>query len=471
MNFCRFCGAHVSPQISICPQCEKPLQIIADIPTVMEQATLKKAPPINQREPETPFPVPDLLQQNLTFHRAELAEQQQAMAQLRQEVQGQLERQRFVLKKQLEDQKQEIMTQLAKKADQVENSSGKSSEIPHRRRRAMNIFLALVILVGLANLEWILLYSKPTHRLDTLTLYGIGLVAFGSFYLAYDLLGGKNGPLVKLTAYVTYALIGILGASIANFLLIIQDISLVHPGVVLQNLMVDPAAGLDQSSALKLLVLTRVAVLCVFLGALIGISGELLTRSYKRSRFSWLKTFLIELFYCFVFWALPFAAFTFLLYSATADPATTKLSDVLLSELILVILLAIFTTFCVRLYRFVIFHKLASERSDGPLNMKTRRPWLYQAIFIPSTLLVFSVPLLPIIILIGLNSPIPTQELLGIALGFVFAGTLATLLAPFTILWINDRFDKHRLGGLGLFIATLGAVLIAIQPLFDIVTK
>lgn len=471
MNFCRFCGAHVSPQTSICPQCEKPLQIIADIPTVIEQATLKKAPPINQREPETPFPETELLQQSLTLYRAELAEQQQALAQLRQEIQGQLERQRLVLTKQLEDQKQEIMTQLAKKADRAESSSGKSSEIPHGRRRAMSIFLALVILVGLANPVLILLYSKPTHRLDTLTLYGICLVAFGSFYLAYDLLGGKNGPLVNLTAYATYALIGVLGASIANFLLIFQDMSLVPPGKVLQNLMADPAAGLDQSSALNLLVFTRVALLCVFSGALIGLSGELLARPYKSSRFSWLKTFLIELLYCFVFWALFFAAFTFLLYSPTANPATTILSEVVLGELFLVIPLAIFTTFCVRLYRFVIVNKLSSERSDGPLNMKTRRPWLYQAIFIPSTLLVFSVPLLPIIILILQFFPISTPELLAVALGFVFAGTLATLLAPFTIDWINDRFNKRRLGALGLFIATFGAVLIAIQPLIDLITK
>ena len=397
-----------------------------------------------------------------------------------------MEHQRFVLTKQLEDQKQEIVIQLAKKADRAESGSGKSSEIPDWQRRAMSIFLALVILIGLANLQLILLYSKPPHRLDTLTLFGIALVAFGSFYLAYDFLGGENGPLVSLTAYVTYALIGVLGASIANLLLIFQDISLVPPGKVLQNLMADPASGLDQPSALNLLVFTRMAVLCVFFGALIGISGKLLTRPYKRSRISqdlsktflirlkiflnWLKTFLIELLCCFVFWALFFAAFTLLLFYSTSDK-TTKLSDVLLGELIIIIPLAIITIFCVRLYRFVIILKLAGESSDGSLNVKTRRPWLYQAIFIPSTLLVFLVSLLPIILLILLVLPIPTMELLAVALGFVFAGTLATLLAPFTIRWINDSFDKHRLGALGLFIATFGAVLISIQPLIDLVTK
>ena len=71
MNFCRFCGAQLPPQASICPQCHRPLQVIADTPPeVLENVSA------NRPAPDPPWPEPDPLQQNLAYNGAQLAQEQ-----------------------------------------------------------------------------------------------------------------------------------------------------------------------------------------------------------------------------------------------------------------------------------------------------------------------------------------------------------------------------------------------------------
>src|SRR2546426_943492 len=48
------------------------------------------------------------------------------------------------------------------------------------------------------------------HIVAAITILGMVLDVLGALYLAYDLLGGKRGPLRRLTEIITYGIIGVL---------------------------------------------------------------------------------------------------------------------------------------------------------------------------------------------------------------------------------------------------------------------
>jgi len=455
MKNCRFCREEVPPQVTICPQCQKPLQEGAETP----QEALKEAPAATQNMPET-------FQPNLALSRAELDP-------LLQEMQREWEKQRLALVRELE----KVRDQLAKKEDKTETTPAEGAP----NSRFMDILLLVASLVFLIILALIILYSKPNHRADALAVLGTALVVFGGFYLAKDLYGPQKGTkdlygpqkglLAKLTAYVTYMLVGILGGSAASTVLISQDIAFAPQVILFQHISGASIAGNDPTSAPTIVLFTRGALFCLFCGALIGLSGDWLTRPYKPS--PWHKTILLELLFCFGFWALFLGMLLIILFPAVKNSAylLTQLGNGF-------ILLAIITVLFVRLYRLYIIQKLCSAQTDSPhekpkhivdVLMKTDHPWRKWTIFIASTLVIFSIFTTPIFLLFSAFWTGESSILgpLGVALGFIFSGTFASVFAPLTVKWV-DRWNTRRLGTIGLFLVSLGAILAIIPALIDL---
>ena len=458
MNFCRFCGTPQTSPVSTCPACNKPLQAL-DEESPAHVAVLTHWPVPENLTSVTTFP-----QQIPTHNREHLAEQQAAQAQLHQQLQEQLAQHRLSLVKQLEAYKQEIAGELAKKQDKPE--TGDEQSLMPWQRRAVGFFLVVASLAFLVSLLLIILYSKSNHRNDALILVSTAMVVFGGFYLAYDLLDRQNGPLLWLTTYVTYALIGILGASLASAVLIFQDMNIIPLNTTLQHISSDPTTGLNQTDVQILTLLTRSALLCLLWGAIIGLCGNLLTRTYKRVRFSWRRIF-CELLLCIGFWQAFFSIFIPLL--ALIVPDTTPYGPFItfLTEFIFASGAGILSWPFVRLYRFFVIHKLSA--------MRTSRPRLYWAIFIFTTLLILSIAASPmfLVVVIAWSTKNPNLALtwpIVIAFGFALSGTLTTIIAPITVRWFNSLREK-QLGGFGLVLVSLGTILNIIPFLFDLVAR
>ena len=418
MYFCHFCGAASDSQASICPQCHRPLHVSGETPPPDLQVVS-----ITQSVPETPQPSTGLPPESLGRYVTLVSEQQQELLRLRQQIQEGLEQQRVWVEEQLEAQQQEVSVQLAKKEDKV--LLPERPQLTRWQGRGMGIFLILAGLAFIVNLTLIILYSRPSHRIDALTLGSTALVVFGGFYLAYDLLGRQDGPLVRLTASVTYALIGTIGASMASAILIAQSITIVSISSRFQHFDADPAAGLSPDLSSGLFLLTRSALFCLFWGALIGLSGDLLAKRYKLSRLAWLKTSLFELLGCLVFWILLFTfAIPLLILPSPSGGPTYDPTSLWLGGFIIAVLLALGTFVFVRLYRSLIIYRLPRIQISHP------RP--YWAVFIISTLLFFCLPVLPVTLLVVFSQPEGTIIVggLGVTLSMALSGTLATFLAP-----------------------------------------
>ena len=307
MNFCRHCGAAVEGHnLAACPRCQRPLQDseetlvtlkgspvlqpLLNTPLPLSQPVAETPLPVVQSLPdvpqlaaqpvaETPLPASEPWQQSLAYYATQLEIQQHKLLQLRQEMQERLERQRLTLEQQLAYQQQQMSAELAKKEEKKEEKDTRSeeSQLTLWQKGGIIVFLILGGLACVANLVLILFYSTPAHRDNSLAVEGAALLIFGGFYLAYDLLGGRNGPLVRFTAYVTYALIGALGASIASVLLLAQDLTIIPLATRFKNFDIDSARTAGLSST-NLIIDTHSALFCLFWGAIIGISGKLLLR-------------------------------------------------------------------------------------------------------------------------------------------------------------------------------------------------
>src|SRR5277367_3056241 len=59
--------------------------------------------------------------------------------------------------------------------------------------------------------EWHYNHSMDHHTVAAVAIGGSFLDMLGSLYLAYDLLGGRHGPLRLLTRAVTYSILFVLG--------------------------------------------------------------------------------------------------------------------------------------------------------------------------------------------------------------------------------------------------------------------
>jgi len=466
--------------------------------------------------------------------------QQQKLLQLRQEMQERLERQRLALEQQLAYQQQQMSAELAKKEEKKEEKDTRSeeSQLTLWQKGGIIVFLILGGLACVANLVLILFYSTPAHRDNSLAVEGAALLIFGGFYLAYDLLGGRNGPLVRFTAYVTYALIGALGASIASVLLLAQDLTIIPLATRFKNFDIDPARTAGLSST-NLIIDTHSALFCLFWGAIIGISGKLLIREYKQHvPLAWLGRYTRELFWCLLFWAfflsmlfpvvfpgqpgtLTASAALLILYLPVIIPillmiglarfVSRRLPTLKESHrerywalLILSILLFCFLTllpvfvvitrfvplfrgmgavdsalvlgllvgpvlflfFLVRLYRFLIIHKL--------LGIKTGHPRRYWTIFVPSTLIVYlfigtfpTISIAPFVFQQPLSAASTLVSVLAMLFGFALSGTITTIIAPFTVDWIKSQEEK-RLATIGLAIVTVGTIVGALKDLLGL---
>src|SRR2546430_8227100 len=87
------------------------------------------------------------------------------------------------------------------------------------------------------------------HTVAAISITGTGLDVLGSLYLAYDLLGGQNGPLRLLTRTVTYSIVfGIgYGLGLGLFFGLASGIA---TGITLSIELSRAARGLDHYSLL-----------------------------------------------------------------------------------------------------------------------------------------------------------------------------------------------------------------------------
>ena len=501
MKFCRYCGAALDGRSPTCPRCQRPL--LGDEETLVAV----KEVPATQHIPHTPLPDTELLHQSVASHAARIADLYQALDQLRQDMQEQLKLQHLILQQQLETQKREPPAASENESSALAEASSAQSiparkgevamseavgqqpgqiepgkvlpavEAPaeeeasskHRRGRiirdlAMGTFLSLAALAFLTSLTFIVLYAKLDHRSDALALASTVLVVFGGFYLATDLLGGRDGPLARLSAYVTHALIGILGASLASLAIIVHNFQIVSPVALLQAIIANPQADVttletDQDFLSLLTIRTRVALICLFWGALIGVAGYIFSRPY-RLRKRWLRIlgeFIFSMACWFVFWG-----FYFHLFLASYLKAYPPLIDFLV-QIVFTFVPAIVTFGFIRLYRGLVISKLVSA--------KARHLILYWTIFPLSTLIVLSSIALPMFLLIG--SAWTSDSLawpVAFAFGFALSGTIASVIAPFATAWIDD-LDEQRLGAFGLAIVSIGTIMNVIPALFELIAR
>lgn len=371
MDCCRFCGTGPLLPVPICPQCHKVLQDNAD----PSQSDLKNTPRAIDLLPDQPnsVSVTESLQQTLTQRQTELAELQQTLAQSGRRLHEQMG-QYTSLYKQLEAYfqrlvqiQQDIRDQLeqlrAKEEDKVNDSPKKDDKKHSRFLWIFSILVIVAVLVFLADLTLIVLYSTPDHRSNFLDLSFTAIGVLGGIYLAYDLLDNKL--LSRLAAYVTVALIGILGATVAIAWLIAQDIAAVSPLEVLKNLSTDPMTLAPAMPAFKY---TSLASFCLLSGAFIGVYGNLLTKSFKSSRRSWRTAFLLELLFCFIFWAVLFAFFDL---AMRVGETSSKLAE----DAFEVSILGVPTAIVVRFYRILI-NRLSGDRPDGKTSHARDKPFL-----------------------------------------------------------------------------------------------
>lgn len=458
MDFCEYCGEASGEQAVICSHCQKPLRNSEETLLVLEET------PIHQPTSNTPLPSTEPLQQSLASYAAQILEQQQMLALLRLDMQEQLKQQRLALEEQLREQERRFTGDLAKKKDK--EILPEKHRLTSWQKRGMAIFLVVATLAFLGNLALITLYSQLNHRTDGLVLLSTILVVFGGFYLAYDVLEGEQGPLVGLTAYVTYALIGVVGASIASAIFMFQDISIVSLSSRLQNINIDPTAIVGPRGAPLLTLFTRGALFCLFWGALVGIAGNLLAKKYEQSKYeqsqlAWIKSVLFELLSCFGFWWLFFSMFipTFIL-PFVHDRIVVPLFAPTLA------IIPTFVSFAfVRVYRDLVASKLFRIKKDAPIR--------YWTIFIPSTVALFALG--PFILFLTFQmvwggENIPIEGTAAVAFGFVLSGALSATFAPFTINWA-ENLDKRSLGSIGLALVTLGALIGIVPALLDFAFK
>lgn len=397
----------------------------------------------------------DTAQQRIVDRAVELKNLQEELFQLRREMEKRFEQQQVTLEKQWSDAKEE----LAKKVDRAQERT--LTKLSRRQIIITSLFLVITGACLIVYLFNFLVHLQPDRRGDVLTILSTLLAMIGGLYLAYDLLGREGGPLARLTAHTTNALIGML---IFTPLMVFASLSGSYSLIAAPTLFV---AGMVSGFAT------------------ISMPSERNVQSGKKSPFFSPKTWAIDIIVSFLFWlflllglglvgividpalaSVPFRDTVWFTVSGPAVPAPTPVQlKLMLGQFFLIVILTSVLMHCLRHFFMM------SKPPVIQANFFHWRAFLgaFAVWFILWLAFVWFVAVDQLVAVDqqGTGWWLVAVVAAVIAIGPALVGAMAAGIARFALQWANSLAER-RLGLFGLCIATAGVLLACVLPLLDL---
>ena len=402
-NFCKICGTSLSEQPQIAVVSGREQRIL-----LSSSSSMPVTPPLHEKLSSTTV-------------EERLAQQQQMIADLQQELSKQFTQSYTEFSKNREDfegRLQQLEVRLPPKI------------VPHSFSRRLTIILCSAS-IGFLLFFIVLFIHYFKHTIEDAAIESSILTILGSLYLAYDLLGRENGPLSWLTLVVTY---GLAGAVMVEF-----PVLLIVP--------------FDANLALEILLLS--VLLGIFSGLLIGIPHSV----PKGRPFEWKGAF-IGAISGWLFWVL---LFQILVMDATTHQRFIDFAG----TVIIAIPLGIFVGGILGGFR----HHFAVQAIPTHVDTGVSKPHLFST---RGGMIGFLVGATTLATLLGVAAYQGSNEnnvigaigaVIGILLGFVTALTGSLAKSIFRL--ANGLPDK-ALAAIGLVLILLGAILQLLDPITKI---